>query len=56
MIFRRDAEWARHAPFIADQRHDMARAGLFHRLFKPRQGANVNHGQITVRQGSLFFF
>ena len=35
---------------ILEQRHDMARAGLFHRLFKPRQGTNVNHGQIMLKQ------
>jgi hypothetical protein len=36
MIFGCDAGWPRYTPFVADQRYDMARAGLFHRLFEPR--------------------
>src|SRR3974390_300861 len=48
MVFRRDAGRPCHARFVADQRHDMARAGLFYGLFKSCERANVNHGRKRV--------
>ena len=51
MIFRRDAVWTHHIGFVADQRHDMARAGIFDDFMQARERADVNHGIRNLASG-----
>ena len=44
MILRRDAGRPLEAGLVADQRHDMARAGVLDRFVQARKRADVNHG------------
>ena len=43
MIFRRDAARPVDADFVAEQRHDVARAGVLDGFVQARQRADVNH-------------
>ena len=45
MIFRRDAGRPLDAGFVAEQRHDMARAGVVDGFMQARERADVNHEQ-----------
>ena len=53
MVLRRDGMRTHHIAFVADQRHDMARAGVFDGFVQARERADVNHGVKNRHQESI---